>query len=127
MRRSDTRIELRNEPVGPIAKFAQMQIVKFRIHFGRGRYRRPAQRRDLAGQLGAPMNVANLRCLNMHAADHHGVGPGELGFGCGRNIFVNNANLPGGRHVGSNYQEPLGRHEGPDAPHQPISMLKRAE
>jgi hypothetical protein len=57
------------------------------------------------------MDVADLRRLNMHAADQDNIGPGEIVGFRGRDILVDETDLPPLRQIGRKHQEPPGRHE----------------
>ena len=123
----DARVEAADQVVGGVAHLADVQIVELGIHLGRARHRRPAERRDLAGRVGARADVLDLRLLDVHAAHQHHVGPGEVGLGRARDVLVDEAHRPGVRHVGGDQQEPLRRHEGAHPAHQRKGMLERAE
>ncbi len=72
-------------------------------------------------------DVVDLRRLHMHAADDDDVGPFEFGR-CGRaDVLVDEADRPLFRHIGRDQQEPLRRHEGAHAFHQPVGVIERAE
>ena len=49
---------------------------------------------DLAGRMRARGDVVDLRRLDVHAADQHDVGPGEVGGGGRRDILVDEADRP---------------------------------
>ena len=104
-----------------------MDIVELGIHFRRAGDRWAAERDHFAGGLGAAGNVMNLRRLDVHAADEHGVGPGEVLGACRRDILVDETDPPWLGHIGRNQQKPLRRHERAHPPEQVISMRKRPE
>ncbi len=120
-------VQRRDQGVGAVAQLPHMQVVELRIHLGRGRDRGPAQHRDLAGRLRAGMDVAHLRGLDVHGRDHHRVRPGEFGRGRRPDVLVDEADLPGFRHIGRDQQEALRRHEGPHPAHQPVGVVEGAE
>ncbi len=120
-------IDQRNDLVGGVAHLADMQVVDLGIHLGRRRGRRAAQRHRLAGRMRAVGDVVDLRGLHVHAADHHHIGPGEIGGGRGVDVFVDETDRPALRHVGGDQQQPLRRHERPHALHQPVGVVKSAE
>ena len=126
-RRLDARIEPRHQRIGAVAELAHMQVVDLRIHLRRRRGRGPAQHRDLAGRLGAGMDVAHLRGLDVHGRDHDGIRPAELGRGRRPDVLVDEAHFPGRRHIGRDQQQPLRRHERPHPAHQPVGMVEGAE
>ena len=65
--------------------------------------------------------------LDVHAADHHDVGPFELGGGRLADILVDETDRPPFRHIGGDQQQALRRHEGAHPFHQPIGVVEGAE
>ena len=125
--RHDTVVEAGNKPVGGVADLADVEVIEVRIKLGRAGDRGAAQHRDLACRLGARGDIVHLRRLDMHAADHDDIGPGEIGSLSRRDILVDKAHRPGRRQVGGDQQEPLRRHEGAHPVHQTKGVGKRAE
>ena len=126
-RRRATGVEPRDQPVGAVAELPDMEVVELRIHLRRARHRGTTQRGDLAGGSRAARDVANLPGLDVHAADQDHVGPGNVGFGRGRNVLVNEADRPAFGHIGRDQQQSLRRHERTHVMHQPVGMGKSAE
>src|SRR5262249_34959745 len=58
--------------------------------------------------------------------EHH-VRPGEIGGVGGAKILIDEADRPSLGKIGGNDQEPLRRHEGAHAPHQPVGVRERAK
>ena len=119
--------EPREQFVGGVAQFADVQIVELRIMLRTGRHRRAAQHGDPAEGVGAAPDVLDLPPLHMHAADEHHLGPGEIVVAGRRHVLVDEADLPGRRHRGGDDQQALRRHEGADAIGQRIGEFERAE
>ena len=120
-------VQARDQPVGAVADLADVDVVELRIHFRRAGDGRAAERDDLAGRFGAAGDVADLRRLNVHAADKHGIGPGEIGGARRRDIFIDEADRPLFGHISRDQQKPLRRHESAHPPEQMIGMRERAE
>ncbi len=72
-RHTDAAIEARNEFVGGIAQFADVQVVEFLIRLGSGGNRRPSQHADFAGMAGTAGDGVNFRGLNVHPGHEHRV------------------------------------------------------
>ena len=126
-RARDALVEARDQLIGRVPDLADVEIVDIRVHFGRRRDRRPAQHHDLAGRVRTRGDVVNLRGLDVHAADQHGVGPGEIGVGRLSDVLVDEADRPRLRHIGRDHQQALRRHEGAHAFHQPIRVVEGAD
>jgi hypothetical protein len=123
----DALIEPRDQRVRGISHFADVEIVDVRVHLRRCRCRRPAQHHYLASRMRARGDIVDLRRLDVHAADQHGVGPGEIGLGRVAHVLVDEADRPRLRHVGGNQQQALRRHERAHPFHQPIGMIEGAK
>ena len=54
----------------------------------------PPSTTDLAGGMRARGDVVDLRGLHVHAADHHDVGPCEVGRGRPADVLVDEADRP---------------------------------
>ena len=65
--------------VGGVADLADMQVIEFRIKLGRAETEGPPSTMTLPAALARARDVVHLRRLDVHAADHHDVGPGEIG------------------------------------------------
>ena len=111
-------IEPGDQGVGGVAELADVEIVDIRIHLRRRRHRRAAEHDGLAGGFGAPVDVADLRRLHMHAADHDRIRPGEIGGCRPRDVLVDETDLPAFRQIGRKHQQTLRRHEGLDVVEQ---------
>ena len=126
-RRGAVLVEAGDQPVRGVADLADVEVIEFRVRFGRARHRWPAERDRLAGSLGAAGDVVNLRRLDVHAADKDGVGPGQI-VGAGRpDVLVDKANRPVRGHIGGDQQQALRRHERAHAPEQMVGVGERAE
>ncbi len=126
-RARDALVKARDQLIGRVPDLADVEIVDIRVHFGRRRDRRPAQHHDLAGCMRARGDVVDLRGLDVHAADQHGVGPGEIGVGRLADVFVDEADRPSLRHIGRGHEQALRRHERAHAFHQPVGVVEGAE
>jgi hypothetical protein len=69
----------------------------------------------------------DLRRLNVHAADQHSIGPGEIGLSRLADVLVDEPDRPRLRHVGGDQQQALRWHERPHPFHQPIGMIEGAK
>src|SRR5690348_8641136 len=77
--------------------------------------------------MGAAADVVHLLALDVHAADEHDFRPFEIRFGFGRQVLVDEANLPMRGQIGREHQQSLRRHESFLAVGQGVGMLERAE
>ena len=119
--------EPRDQIIGGIAKFADMQIVEGRIVIRAGADRRAAERDRQIEGMGAAADVVHLLPLDMHAADEHRFGPVEILGRGGADIFVDETDFPVGRQICRDDQKALRRHEGLDAVGQRIGVLECPE
>ena len=71
--------------------------------------------------------VENLPALDVHARHEDGVGPGELALLHGADVLVDELDLPFPGHERRDEEDPLGRHEGLDGPHQGKGTIEGAE
>ena len=94
----------RDQIVGGIAEFADMQVVEGRVVFRAGADRRAADRGGNVVLMGAAGDVDHLPLLDVHAADEHGLGPGEILGRRRLDVFVDEPHLPVGRQVGRDQQ-----------------------
>ena len=69
----------------------------------------------------------DLAALDVHAADEHGLGPGEIRVAGRRDVFVDEPDLPAGRQGGGDQQQALRRHEGLHAVGHVIGVFEGAE
>ena len=113
--------------VGGVAELADVQVVELRIELRAGRHRGPAQHRRLAREMGPPADVLDLAPLDVHAADEHHVGPGEIRLGRAGHVLVDEADLPVLRQGRGDDQQPLRRHEGLHAVGQLVRIVEGAE
>src|SRR5262249_35239920 len=72
-------------------------------------------------------DVIHLLTLDVHAADEHDLGPGEIVLGCRPDVLIDEANLPLLGQIGRNQQQTLRRHEGLHAVGQRIGVFERTK
>ena len=114
----------RDQFIGSVAEFTDMQIVERGIVIRARAHRRSADRhREIEG-MRAAADVVHLLALDVHAADEHRLRPFEIFFGGGANVFVDEANRPVLRKIGRDQQQALRRHEGLDACGQGIGVFE---
>ncbi len=117
----------RDQLIGRIAEFADMEIVERRIIVRTGADRGSADRdRKIVG-MRAAADIVHLLALDMHAADEHGFRPFEILCRRGADVLVDEAHRPMLRQIGRDQQQPLRRHEGLDAVSQGIGVFEGAE
>ena len=75
----------------------------------------------------APADIVHLPTLDMHAADQYGFCPFEILRRRGADVLVDEADRPMLGQIGGDQQQPLGRHESPDAAGQGIGIFECAE
>ena len=113
--------------VGRVAHLADVEILDVGIHLRRCRHGGPAERHRLASRLGARMDIADLRSLDVHAADHHRVGPGEILRLGACDVLVDEADRPVLGQIGRQHQQALRRHERLDVVEQGKGVREGAE
>jgi hypothetical protein len=74
----------------------------------------------------APVDIVDLRPLDVHAAREDGVRPLEVGGRRAAHVLVDETDLPVLGQVFRDHQDALGRHERLDA-HDRIGVLERPE
>ena len=126
-RRVRIGVERGDQRVGGVADLADMEVIEFGIMLRAGRDRRPAERADLAGGVGAAADPDDALALDMHPADKHRIGPGEIRRRGLAHVFVDEPHFPRRRQIGGNDEQALRRHERPHPIHQRIGILERAE
>ena len=112
---------------GGVADLANVDIVEFRIKLGARRDRGTAQHGWLSGRVGAAADVDDPGALDMHAADEHRVGPGKVLRLCRVYVFVDEPDLPAGRHRRRDDQQALRRHEGTQIAGNVIGIVERTQ
>jgi hypothetical protein len=123
----DAAVERGDQPIGGVAELADVQIIEIRVELGGAGHRGAAEHGYFSDSPGARSNVANLRALHVHAADHHDVGPGKVLAARPTDVLVDKAHRPHLGQIRGDQQQPLRRHESPHAAQQRIGMRKRAE
>ncbi len=123
----DVPREDRDQLLGRITEFADMEIIGIGIIVGTGGYRRAAEGDGLFMPMRSAADVVDLPTLNMHAADEHGIGPGEIAVLGRLHILVDEAHIPMFRQGGGNDEQALRRHESFDACRELIGIFKGAE
>jgi hypothetical protein len=123
----DVHRKATEQRVGGVAELADMQVVERGIIFRTGADRGTADRDGQIEFMSAAADVVHLLALDMHAADEHGFRPLEIGFGRGRQVLVDEADLPLLGQIGRKHQQPLRRHEGFLAVGQGVGIFERTE
>src|SRR5262249_24651226 len=65
--------------------------------------------------------------VDVETRHEDGVGPGKFALRYGTDVFINEPDLPFARHERRDEEDPLGRHECLDGPHQGKSVIESAE
>ena len=117
----------RDQFIGGVAEFADMEIVERGIVIRARAHRRPADRHREVEGMRAAADVVHLLALDVHAADEHGFRPFEVFLGGGANVLVDEADRPVLREIGRDQQQALRRHERLHAVGQRIGVLERTE
>ena len=87
----------RDQFIGGVAEFADMEIVERGIIVRAGADRRPADRNRQVERMRPAADVVHLLALDVHAADEHGFRPFEIFLRGGADVLVDEADRPVGR------------------------------
>ena len=117
----------RDQLIGRITEFTDMEIIERGIVVRAGAHRRAADRHGQIERMRAAADVVHLLALDVHARDEYRFRPLEVFLRGRADILIDEADLPIFRQIGRNQQQALWRHKGLHAVGEGVGIFERTE